>query len=470
MEELDGLPNLRSRTVSDRHIFANEEGRFFKGQHDLLSRIGSNELSDQELKFLQKRHLIKSSKLVKHASLFAQARRKTNVEGLEYLILVPTLRCNLACSYCQVSRANENAEGYDWDEATLGQITGFIKQFSGRSLKIEFQGGEPTLRPDLISAVLDAGSHIPDMTAVICTNLQRLDEEILTIFNRENVQISTSLDGSLITHKAQRTQDDASTSQFERNLSLVLKRYGPGKISALPTVNPNDPPEIDSLVEAFVSRGFMSIYLRPINYQGFARKQHPESIEQSGHWGAYYSKFIHRLIARNWDNRDQVIEETYFSHCLNRIFKPGLDRHVDLRSPNPVGVDYIVVDFDGKIYPTDEARMLSRSGIIDLTIGDIATGWDSPERRALNEASTNADDPDCQNCVYQPYCGRDIIDDISRYGRIDLRRHETNFCKRHMSIFDLAFSLIYSNEDAVQYSLRHWLGLSGDSITLGESI
>ena len=470
MNELGGLSNLRFRNVSDRNIFANEEGRFFEGQHDLLDRIGSKELSDRELKFLQKRHFIKNNQLEKHASLFAQARRMTTVEDLEYLILVPTLRCNLACSYCQVSRANENAEGYDWDDATLGHVTDLIRQFSGRSLKIEFQGGEPTLRPDLIRAVIEAGSHIPDMTVVICTNLQRLDEEILTIFNRENVQISTSLDGSLITHQAQRTQDDASTSQFETNLSFVLKRYGSRKISALPTVNPNDPPEIDSLVEAFVSRGFTSIYLRPINYQGFARKQHPDSIEQSDRWSAYYSKFIDQLIVRNWENRDMVIEETYFSHCLNRIFKPGLDRHVDLRSPNPVGVDYVVVDFDGKIYPTDEARMLSRSGIIDLTIGDIATGWDSPERRALNEASTNADDPDCQNCVYQPYCGRDIIDDISRYGRIDLPRHETNFCKRHLGIFDLAFSLIYSNDDAVQYSLRHWLGLSGDSIILGESI
>ena len=36
-----------------------------------------------------------------------------------YLILIPTLRCNLSCSYCQVSRAPEKAKGYDWDEDTL---------------------------------------------------------------------------------------------------------------------------------------------------------------------------------------------------------------------------------------------------------------------------------------------------------------------------------------------------------------
>lgn len=38
---------------------------------------------------------------------------------MNYLILVPTLRCNLACGYCQVSRAPENARGFDWSVETM---------------------------------------------------------------------------------------------------------------------------------------------------------------------------------------------------------------------------------------------------------------------------------------------------------------------------------------------------------------
>tara|TARA_R110002074_G_scaffold219781_5_gene390503 strand:- start:1165 stop:2091 length:927 start_codon:yes stop_codon:yes gene_type:complete len=308
------------------------------------------------------------------------------------------------------------------------------------------------------------------MTAVICTNLQRLDEEILGIFNKENVQISTSLDGSLATHQSQRTKDMGLTSEFEKNLNLLLDRYGSEKISALPTVDPTNLPVAEELIEAFVARGFRSIYLRPINFQGFARKQHPDSVDHTEAWRAYYEKFIYHLIERNWANQSEVVEETYFSQILSRIFRPGQDRHVDLRNPNPIGVDYVVVDFDGKVYPTDEARMLTRSGIIDLSIGDIETGWDTPERQTLHDVSTNEHDPVCQKCVYQPYCGRDIVDDISRYGRIDVPRDETYFCQRHLAIFDLAFSLIYSKDESVQYSLRHWLGLSGAEITLGETL
>ena len=56
----------------------------------------------------------------------------------------------------------------------------------------------------------------------------------------------------------------------------------------------------------------------------------------------------------------------------------------------------------------------------------------------------------------------DIVDDIARYGRIDLPRRETAFCQRHIAIFDLAFRLLYATDEKVNYSLRRWLGLPGE--------
>ena len=149
---------------------------------------------------------------------------------------------------------------------------------------------------------------------------------------------------------------------------------------------------------------------------------------------------------------------------MKRIFRVGVDGHVDLRNPNPIGVDYLVVDFDGCIYPTDEARMLTRSGVIDLRIGSLKDGYDTDVRRLLNSQSHTVNDPVCSNCVYQPYCGRDLIDDLSRYGRIDMPRHDTFFCQKHLHLFDLCMRLIYSEDEAVQYSLAKWLGLAGDRV------
>jgi hypothetical protein len=77
----------------------------------------------------------------------------------------------------------------------------------------------------------------------------------------------------------------------------------------------------------------------------------------------------------------------------------------------------------------------------------------------LNLHASNTFDSDCLTCAFQPYCGRDIIDDMSRYGTIDLPRTQTAYCKRHVHLFDFIFELINSDDAAVQYSLRRWLGL-----------
>lgn len=390
--------------------------------------------------------------------------RQAKAMPLDYLILVPTLRCDLACSYCQVSRVQAEAQGFDWSDDTLRQVEALIDQIEGDQIKIEFQGGEPTLRMDLIERVIERCERFSTRSFVICTNLSQLSPRLLALLDRGDVLISTSLDGSPATHQKQRTLSEEATARFLDNLSKVIEIYGPEKVSALPTIDQECPPDPDELIESYSRFGFESIYLRPINFQGFARKRHSAAQGDHSAWWAYHERFIRRLIEINYADKSHVLEESYFSLCLRRIFRLGLDRHVDLRNPNPMGIDYLVIDYDGTFYPTDEARMLTRSGVIDLALGSVAEGLDTAKRDLLNHHATMNGDPDCERCPYQAYCGRDLVDDLSRYGRIDLPKPETFFCQRHLAMFDLAMQLIYSEEPAIQYSLAKWLGLAGERL------
>lgn len=390
--------------------------------------------------------------------------RRTSASKLDYLILIPTLRCNLSCSYCQVSRAPLSASGFDWSEDVVARIETMIDGLVTDQIKIEFQGGEPTLRLDLIERIIQRCDRFSEKRFVICSNLARVDEALLKLLERDDVSISTSLDGNWQTHQAQRTGEIEETSRVRQNLERIRARFGPGKVSALPTVNQASPPDPDELIDAYVAQGLASIFLRPINFQGFARKRHPTAKEDHSAWWTYHEAFVMRLIERNFADRSRVLEESYLSLCLRRIFRPGLDRHVDLRNPNPIGVDYLVIDHDGAFYPTDEARMLTRSGVVDLAIGHVMTGMDEGKRQLLDSHSTSFGDPACDKCAYQPYCGRDVVDDLSRYGRIDLPREDTFFCQKHLAMFDLAMRLIHSDDEATQYSLAKWLGLAGDRL------
>ena len=452
---------LRSRHVDGiGFIHANDSGRFFVAAEPITPGTASVDafLSDHG-------HAVRTANTLEALSHEMQVLARDTIAGeLDYLILVPTLRCNLSCSYCQVSRADASAAGYDWTEEALSAVLAMLDGLATESIKIEFQGGEPTLRLDLVRAVIERCERFSFKQFVICTNLSELTDDLRALLARPDVFLSTSLDGDALIHSKQRTKNAQGTQVFLRNLHAVLSEFGPGKVSALPTIDQANPPEIDSLIEAYTAFGFRSIYLRPINYQGFARKRHPSSREDHAQWWVYYDAFVARLIERNFTDRSQVLDESYLSLCLRRIFRIGLDRHVDLRNPNPVGVDYVVIDYDGRVYPTDEARMLTRSGVVDLCIGDVWQGFDSEARQTMDAHSTTHGDPACDACLYQPFCGRDLVDDLSRYGRIDLPRHDTFFCQKHLHLFDMCMRLIYSDDPATSYSLAKWLGLAGDAL------
>jgi radical SAM protein with 4Fe4S-binding SPASM domain len=245
---------------------------------------------------------------------------------------------------------------------------------------------------------------------------------------------------------------------FFANLKTFVDRFGSARLSALPTIDMRKPPDLDALIDTYDSFGLKSIYLRPVNYQGFARRT-PLAGDELPKWNALHSAFIDRLIERNYETGN-VIEEYYFSHCLRRVLRAGHDGHVDLRNPSLLASDYLVIDYDGRLYPTDEARMMSRVGQVDLSIGTARTGVDRGAVDAMNGSALNNFDPDCIHCAYQPFCGSDPIDAVSRYGRVDVPKADTWFCGRHLSIFDRVVRLIYSRDEKAIFSLRHWAGVA----------
>ncbi|WP_186421327.1 His-Xaa-Ser system radical SAM maturase HxsB [Bosea sp. CS1GBMeth4] len=447
--------------AADGYLFTDDAGGFFRADATFLDRYVSGGLTARDKAFLHLGgHGFEEAGDLAHTSFaYRWSQRQAIRTELGYVILVPTLRCNLTCTYCQVSRAAENARGYDWSEDTTEAVLRYLDGLTTSDVKIEFQGGEPLLRLDLLEEVRSfCRRRFTSSKFVVCTNLQRLGSEEWSFLDAPDTFVSTSLDGDLATHTRQRTRSTSATEGFLSNLDQVLERLGADKVSALPTIDIDDPPDFDELIEAYSSRGMRSIYLRPINHQGFARRARSVDADIE-RWNMLHREFVEHLVDLNY-RTGAGLEEYYFSQCLRRALRPGADDHVDLRNPNFFGSDYVVIDHDGKLYPTDEARMLSRIGRIDLSIGDVFTGIAAEKRDILNAASLNSFDPDCIHCAFQPYCGSDLIDDLSRYGRSDHARSNTWFCRRHTSVFDHVFELMYRGDAAADHSLAQWSGIA----------
>lgn len=452
---------LRFRTAPDGLVFTDDAGGWFKSDEPFLDRYATGNLNGEDHRFLRAggHEFGQAGDLAHTAFAWRWATRLAATRPLSYVIVVPTLRCNLSCGYCQVSRAGEQARGYDWSEDIADHVLRFLDQVRVDEIKVEFQGGEPLLRLDLLDRVRAfCQKRFKQSTFVVCTNLQRLGDEEWAFLNDADTFISTSLDGDPLTHRRQRTQTDGATSEFYRNLVEAIDRFGPDKLSALPTIDIENPPDLAGLADIYEEFGLRSIYLRPINHHGFARRRY---VQQNGiaAWNQLHSNFIDMLVERNY-RTGRSMEEYYFSQCLRRVLGGRTDNHVDLRNPNLAASDYLVIDYDGRLYPSDEARMLARIGHVDLSVGDVVNGLDRQAVATLNSMALNNFDPDCIHCAYQPFCGTDAIDDVSRYGRVDRPRHDTWFCGRHMAIFDKVFELIYRDDEAARASLAAWAGVA----------
>lgn len=430
------------RPLDQRILFTNEAGDFFISSNDFLERIVTKRITKEDQDFLLRKGFayLEEDDFFYNSHLNRIYKLKQLDGRTHYIIVVPTLRCDLACSYCQVSRAALDASGYDWSDKIIQAFKDYLVQYSGDVIKIEFQGGEPSLRLDIIQDIVDCcDQHNIKSTFVICTNLNTISPSLEKLLKREDFFISTSIDGPNKTHTNNRTRDINITQSVNANYRLIRQRYGDNKINALPTIVGTTFEEIKTIIDYYVALGQKSIFLRPVNYQGFARKKFSGQRNDYQHWIEIYTKALEYIWSLNF-YENVGLTEVGLEVALKRVFFPNYNTHVDLRSPNPAARDYIVVNYDGDIYPSDEARMLSRIGYVDLKIGNITTGLDTKKIADFNWNQMNEVHEDCIHCAFKPFCGIDTIDDMSRYGRIDLPKIDTYFCNTKLGTFDFIFS------------------------------
>ena len=428
-----------SKITEHSNLLVNNAGDYIFMNNDNLDNFIKNKLSENEINWLEHAGIFikEEGNFFSTSRDFKSSLRLHTRKKLNYLIIIPTLRCNLTCSYCQVSRADEKASGYDWDEDITRSFIKYVEKYASDDVKIEFQGGEPSLRLDLVLKIVNEIKSIkPNATFVICSNLSIMSSEFIELLDRDDFFVSSSLDGPPDIHESNRTQNTQNTDTFFNNLEFILLKYGTNKISLLPTIS--DYSRINETIDFFYDKKLPEIFLRPVNYQGFARKKFNDISQDAQNWNETYNNALEYIAHKNSANDHQMVETGLLIH-LDRIFKQRSNNYVDLRNPNLLGQDYLVIDFDGKFYPSDEARMLSRIGLIDLSIGSLNNGIDERKINQLNTKSSNTEDPCCNECSYQPFCGVDIIDNISRYGTTDMKTLDTHFCNINMNVFDFIF-------------------------------
>ena len=433
---------LKSRKLETKYLNTNDAGNFLISSEPLDSLVKS----EKNLPLILKSGMgyQNENDIYDLGYRYKRFVKNTPQSELNYFIIIPTLRCNLSCSYCQVSRAHEAATGFDWSENEFDLFLEFFAENSGSVPKVEIQGGEPLLvfdkLKDLITRIFEIRASAE---VVICTNLQTIPKGFWEFIKPRNIYISTSIDGNIETHNRNRNKNLKSTNAFFANLHQAFNILGNNRVSALPTIT--DFGEINSVIDSYKDFNILDIFLRPVNYQGFARKKYSDASKAAKDWLHSYLKAMNYIFENN-ENSENKIREINFAIHLKRIFDINFKSHVDFRNPSYVGQDYLVINYDGVFFPSDEARMLHRIGVIDLSIGNLESGLNKDIIKKINTSASLSNYEDCNKCAYKPFCGIDIVDIISRHGTLDLKMLDTHHCKTHLGIFDFIFNKFGEND------------------------
>lgn len=152
--------------------------------------------------------------------------QKQSDRGTSNIQLMLTRRCHLRCSYCPIRKGNE-----DMPQAVLDRSVDLLLSSNSDSLRLDFTGGEPLLRFDLVKRAMErakrlSGRRHKKISFYIVTNAIALIQEMVSYLGANDVQFELSLDGDKSTHNRFKIVHSGGLDPYKKTteaLNLILK-------------------------------------------------------------------------------------------------------------------------------------------------------------------------------------------------------------------------------------------------------
>src|SRR5208337_2102230 len=276
------LPFQFSRLAMDDYVLVNESGEYIFISNDDFHKLIQGDITTESTNYynLKSKHFINTehlSETLEMVSAKYRTRKKfiSNFTSLHMMVI--TLKCTNKCAYCQVSAEGDDAKGFDMSPEVARSVVDYIFKSPSPSIKIEFQGGEPTLNWETLKETVLYAKKVNQkygkyLDFVVCTNLVKVDTQKLMFFREHGIHISTSLDGPRDLHDKNRmlrsgggTYDDVIKNIY--NAFDILTR---GEVNALMTTSIDNIDYLQDVIAEYVRLGLNGIFIRSLHPYGLA--------------------------------------------------------------------------------------------------------------------------------------------------------------------------------------------------------
>lgn len=277
------------------------------------------------------------------------------------------------------------------------------------------------------------------------------------------VSFSISFDGVASVHQKQRKW--SKTHELDHLIRQIdlLKRAGLGNRLAFVNTITKDLLAIEPqriIEEVIQTLGVNRLYSRPISNYGFAAT----TQKAIGYGVEDYLHFMSRYLDSILESNHRGIEffDDAFGIYLRALFRPETNSHVDFSNPSGYGLSAAIINYDGKIFGADEARMLFESTRNEaLPIAQISKNkglalnnldfHDEVIARSFKETK-----PHCDLCAYSPFCGSDPMHDLVEQGDLQGHMPASDFCRTTKFMFDAVLTR-YSDDRITDELIDRWL-------------
>lgn len=463
------LPFNFHRLKDSSYICVNIVGQHVKlVKHDLISLVSGTLSPEDQIYFdLKSNHLLiddDSSVALDLLALKYRTKQHRVAQFTALHIFVVTLRCDYTCKYCQVSRRMEGAEAYDMSRDIALRSLELMFMSPSKSLKIEFQGGEPLLNFDLIKFIVASAIDMNledkrDLQFVITTNLTFVDQDLLDFCKAYGIYLSTSLDGPQELHNKNRPRPNKDGYQKTiEGIKKIQDQIGQDKVSALMTTTSQSLKQPMQIIDEYVRQNLHSIFLRPLSPYGFAIKTKQMEKYNIDNWMEFYKVGLEYIIDLN--KAGYYMAEQYTTIILRKILTPQNPGYVDLQSPAGIGISAVVYNYDGDVYASDEARMLKEMGDDKFKLGNVFDDdygelFGSDVLLDSLENSLPESAPMCSDCGLITFCGADPVYHYATQGDVVGKKPLSFFCKKNTSIIEHIFELLDDEDN--RKILESWI-------------
>ncbi len=460
------------RKFSDHVLITSECGNYAFLSHEdfeLLKDGDADRLSAEKRHELESGNFIAAPEDVPTAIELSALRYRNRKEFLRHFtslhMLVVTLRCNHKCRYCQVSSADEDAHKYDMSPEVAQKAAEMIFQSPSCDITIEFQGGDAALNWRAIKACVARAEELnrdnrKRLTFVACTNLYALGENDFQYCKEHRISLSTSLDGPADLHDHNRPTRSGMSSyaRFVSQLKSAREALGHDQVSALMTTSRASLDRIEEIIDEYVNLEFPGIFFRSLNPYGEAYLNN--LFYPAERFIEMYRRGLEYIIELN--KKGVRFQEFYTALLMRRIASSFPTGFVDLQSPSGAGICGAIYDYDGNVYPADEARMLARMGDAKFRMGNVFQNsyqeiFGGNVIKTIVRESCIETVPCCASCAYRVYCGVDVFRNYQETGSIVGVTRESFFCRKQQGIFDYLFEKIRTDKEFLKI-VCSWIG------------